>query len=764
MSLFVLTVSLSALGLSVVQNAVALIVKNRFLVSEAYPPTNDLYKIKALTNVSGIATFSLEPDDYSTFHTLTIYDTAGIQIHERVFSMPVSNVNIEDTTTDTSAMVTAAASAVIATQQAELAIAAAAASTAIKNFATYTEQMAYAGTYVDGQKADIFGYLSAGDGGFITMFWSAASTATHNGGDVRKPTEIIGAGRWLSLYKTMNLEQWGIIGNGSTDCTNQFNLAAAAAIAGNLHLTGTVGKTYFFNSADVNIRKVSCDFTNSNILVGGGFKLICGGNAGTGDNVTQKLGRVTRSGGATATPTIRCIGAKDQSIFVRFTDYFQLYADSTTAVYATDYSNGYSSFYLDFCIKLELTNNPTGTKPLDQWNNENSFWLKRTTTVIIDGTYPHNNNHFYTGGLEVGTITINKGTANTFHNLRYEGGGTITFASGTYSNKVFTSNPTTAKNDYDNAVPANIVITDNGVGNVVMPYSHIAQERIPIVNVNTRNCLTFSNVVGSTNFARAPNFTSIRGVDVQAYGINRFTRASNKMAFDSPYIPVSVGIGLNFKASHALFRPRIEIFDINKNRITNENASPASNYIYLQTDSGFIWTTDRYIFSSNVATCSAVVKHQDVAFVKFDVMMGSASTDVGFDDFAVMLVTNKKDPRIFNGSAMQFRTPASASTPIIGFAAELGQQVSKTAAAGSWNCVFSLDTSLAADGVASTLTLNVTTVTGITSGDIIGIQLDDGKAHWTTVNGTPVGNVVTLAVALQSAAAINSRVVVNRWL
>jgi hypothetical protein len=103
--------------------------------------------------------------------------------------------------------------------------AAAAAGTVIRKFVTYTEQMAYVGAYVDGQKADVLSYYKLGDGGDIPMFWDAASTATHNSGTVRKPTAIVGAGRWLAVDKNnINVKQFGAKTDG-TDSTSYFQAA-----------------------------------------------------------------------------------------------------------------------------------------------------------------------------------------------------------------------------------------------------------------------------------------------------------------------------------------------------------------------------------------------------------------------------------------------------------------------------------------------------------------------------------------------------------
>lgn len=65
-------------------------------------------------------------------------------------------------------------------------------------------------------------------------------------------------------------------------------------------------------------------------------------------------------------------------------------------------------------------------------------------------------------------------------------------------------------------------------------------------------------------------------------------------------------------------------------------------------------------------------------------------------------------------------------------------------------------TALAAAGASSASTITVDSASGISNGNYIGIELDTGSLHWTTVNGAPAGTVVTLTTALPSAAAIDN--------
>lgn len=59
-----------------------------------------------------------------------------------------------------------------------------------------------------------------------------------------------------------------------------------------------------------------------------------------------------------------------------------------------------------------------------------------------------------------------------------------------------------------------------------------------------------------------------------------------------------------------------------------------------------------------------------------------------------------------------------------------------------------LHTTASAASSSGGSTVAVTTVTGISTTNVIGIELSDGTMQWTTVNGAPAGSVVTLTATL----------------
>ncbi|MCP4613021.1 MAG: hypothetical protein GY845_30375 [Planctomycetes bacterium] len=56
--------------------------------------------------------------------------------------------------------------------------------------------------------------------------------------------------------------------------------------------------------------------------------------------------------------------------------------------------------------------------------------------------------------------------------------------------------------------------------------------------------------------------------------------------------------------------------------------------------------------------------------------------------------------------------------------------------------------------------IEVDSITGMTDGDSVGIQLDDDTLQWTTINGAPSGSSVTLTAALTDTVAVDNHVYV----
>ena len=67
-------------------------------------------------------------------------------------------------------------------------------------------------------------------------------------------------------------------------------------------------------------------------------------------------------------------------------------------------------------------------------------------------------------------------------------------------------------------------------------------------------------------------------------------------------------------------------------------------------------------------------------------------------------------------------------------------------------------TEVATAAGAGDATLVVDSITGISDGDAVGIELDDGTLQWTTVNGDPADATITLTAVLTDSAAVDNHV------
>ena len=154
--------------------------------------------------------------------------------------------------------------------------------------------------------------------------------------------------------------------------------------------------------------------------------------------------------------------------------------------------------------------------------------------------------------------------------------------------------------------------------------------------------------------------------------------------------------------------------------------------------------------------------HQDVA----EVFIGQASYtgfSASFDayDFKVLYGT-LKDKGITNPN------PSSDTIPTAGIF-QSGQIIgSQNGTDAGWVNSADARTSLTSGEPTSETSLEVDSISGISNGDIIGVQLDSvtrgfKDIHWTTVNGVPAGSTVVLSAGLPSAAAVGNEVIVQKY-
>jgi len=69
-----------------------------------------------------------------------------------------------------------------------------------------------------------------------------------------------------------------------------------------------------------------------------------------------------------------------------------------------------------------------------------------------------------------------------------------------------------------------------------------------------------------------------------------------------------------------------------------------------------------------------------------------------------------------------------------------------------------VETEVATAQTSGNSTLVLDSITGMTDGDAVGIELDDGTLQWTTINGVPATATITLTAALTDDVAVDNNV------
>jgi hypothetical protein len=323
------------------------------------------------------------------------------------------------------------------------------------------------------------------------------------------------------LSDFVSVKDFGAVGDGVTDDTAA--ITAAAAGASDLYFPSGI----YLVTSTVNLRSKTVYAVDAHISGDTeDIVLLLGGNSTSANNPVQNIRNVTRVSGTTTNPVVRILGAKNQWITVKRCAYIQLYADTDNA---TTTSCGYSSFWFNFVTKLEFNTNPSPSGSTTQWINENTFYLNRIAELFIDGTYNHNNNKFFDGSFEGGTITFNVGASNLVRDIRAEGGCDVYFNAGT--NNVITQYWQSSSYDYDDNIS---VLANNGFGCAVVHSRWYLTPYLNLVNFTYNTLKKIDN--GKYNVYGLDSSLVLGASSISASGFNVF--------YESDFIPLE-GANLN---------------------------------------------------------------------------------------------------------------------------------------------------------------------------------------------------------------------------
>lgn len=559
-----------------------------------------------------------------------------------------------------------------------------------------------------------------------------------------------------------------MFGQTDTPVNTAAALNAAATYCRANAISLRAGSKAYTLGADVNLRSVKLDFSACSITVNDGFLLTIGGNAGTTINPEQIFGIVKKPRAWSlipddyTTPTVRCIGAKGQTIRISQVDRIQFYQSTNPATYPADASQAYSKFFIDLAVVLGVDTDPTydggpsvdGPASANQWFNENQFFLGRVISFYMRGSYRHNNNRVFGGCFETanGYLNIQVGNKNHFMDLRCEGATSIVFGPNTLGNIVDVNWFSSEAQIYQQP-PAGGTVIDNGTLNIIKD-SRISPTASDCVLLVSAQDTVHDGQPGNYAF-RASTRLAVRGVP----------RTTSRLVAESDFIDAQVGDYFfasveSRSGSSSSYILRIYLYDSSMNPIAGDAANlETSNFTNVFSD------RSEGRVNNAVAHHRFGILNSSVRYVRLEVLTsGSAS-----EDNALRIQVNRvsrmpgrsRETTIANTRIGRFAFVTSTPTKFVG---KIGDMVAGSAS--DFRCVFFLDTTLtvAAAPSANVITPAATTVASLGSvanGDLIGIDLDDGTTHWTTISGIGGGNL-TLTTALPSAAAAGSRVYVSR--
>lgn len=539
----------------------------------------------------------------------------------------------------------------------------------------------------------------------------------------------------IAASRVFDVREYGAVGDNVTDDTAALQQCADECRAAlgtfyvpawfNCKITGTLDLRYIRNIQIEGIIRVHHT---------SGIGVIIGNAANSTAPTSANIYAVIKQAGNTnADPMVRTIGVKNGDIRVLMTEYMQLWAD---AAISADASLAYSRFFLGKVDHLEL-NGVNGAA----WINENYFYGGRVATLTVSGAYSHNHNKFECS-FEHSTIVFNTGNNNQVRG-RFEGSCTVTFASGTWLNRViqtWVSNATVAS-----FTPT---VTDAGIRNRVMTVDEAdgTWQTFWRIDANTQMTMNSIPVIGD-GWGVRPGFRLVQ------------TRAQWPYVYDSGRVPVDGLEEVTLRSDAALWRLYVQVFDSN-----GATLDGASTWYISNTGSGWAWdaSAQEYSLTGNRSSWAVRVIRPEVAFIRIRVRLGGVGAGHWFE--YVELTALQPGGSYGDGIAaatQNARAPLAqaGATPPPESLLPVGSTVSTDT--GLLLVTHSADTTLTPGRAAGSTFITVDSLTGITTGDHIAIELQNGQTHFTTVSSVASG--INLASALPSGAITGARVKTQRW-
>lgn len=444
----------------------------------------------------------------------------------------------------------------------------------------------------------------------------------------------------------ISVKDFGAVGDGVADDTQSFINAANYCRTTNKKLVGD-GRFKITGEGLIDLRSIKLDIDG--VLDFGtdvGF-IILGGTSTTTINPRQYIREVAATNRTELNPAVQVYGTKNQTITVDRCPSIKLFADNSDG--GSNTSIAYCSFYFNYVNTLYLYGAPKGAASFGGWINENTFYLKRCTRLIIGdqdvGTYQHNNNIFHGGTFEGSSKIIFRGaTDNTMYDLRLESAddNAISFGNRTLNNKCIISWVASAADQpvydykYIDEGRGNLVYSNDDAAYNVQPLFILNKDTVHFdVNITPTKC----NIYGVGFWTTESENPAIGLVPNLSKEGNKLKALAWGVIARTPKIPVSMSADTWFMFNSAGSTPasggwRITVYGYDKDG--NVMAGAAGDVVVLGSPAVPFGTSMHSINASNGRFC---IGRKDCRYVVVSVRNGDG---VQLFDYINLAIRNPK--------------------------------------------------------------------------------------------------------------------------
>lgn len=477
-------------------------------------------------------------------------------------------------------------------------------------------------------------------------------------------------------------------------------------------------------------------------------RLSWGGVSNTVLNPTQSIGVVRNPSynyntDTITNPTIRIIGAKNQTINIRFVQYLQFWQSTTADVFNTDSSQAYSTFNISYAIKLSVdtdhaningsTSDGVGSR--NQWFNENTINLNRCIGFYMRGSYAHNHNVIRGGSFEGNSlIRIEIGNKNYFYNIRLESNtGGVYFGESTQGNVI---EKTWFGSEANWMLPP--TVTDLGQLNSVRTYQDIHAIKCNVLTISN-STTTYNNRIGSARVGGSHLAIKTPTGEAGLVGKSNLFRIHAK-----DYLIAQID-----GTTDSYYAVKVFLYDANKKLLNLSNTNIAfEGVVTVNTTSNSLDIAVSSMSRLALLDNTAVYAHVEVWTVVGFNRQTARNINVYINSLRPM--TNQ----VFGDVQVEqsFYIVSAKPTQFVGKLGDVVRRLDGT----TYRCSHMIYTDIVSvtDSTHIAVTNQYSSLTLSSAvNDLIGIELSDNSIFWTTISAIS-GTNITLATAIPDVAKV----------